>query len=59
MVSETTAEIRAKYEELFANRFTENDDEYMNTVKKSLPPPPCIPDSSFNAGYRYWLKLTS
>ena len=37
--------------ELFAKRYTEEDEDYMKTVKKSQIPPPVITDW-LSAGYR-------
>ncbi|KAK3728563.1 hypothetical protein QZH41_011650 [Actinostola sp. cb2023] len=51
MEAETTEEILAEYEELFAKRYTEDDAEYVKAIKTASPPP-CIPDW-LNAGRGY------
>jgi len=30
------------YEELFSDRFTDNDAEYLQTSQQADPPPPCV-----------------
>jgi len=30
------------YEELFSDRFTDNDAEYLRTSQQADPPPPCV-----------------
>lgn len=51
MAAQTTEEILAEYDELFANRYTEQDVDYMKVVKKTPEPPPCV-DDWLNAGNR-------
>ena len=40
--SNTSEDNLTKYEEMFKDRFTEKDTEYMETVNTPLPDPPCV-----------------
>ncbi|KAK2563810.1 hypothetical protein P5673_012814 [Acropora cervicornis] len=47
----TTEEILAQFEEMFSKRYTSEDVEYMKTVNRQQPSPPCLTDWG-NVGYR-------